>query len=284
MKFKYINSRGEVLDLSEFPYLFQSGDLVNYSWKYDTSNNRITNVRREAGERPFKVGLIPDWSLPYIEKRAALKEAAENLFNIIEYDVINNTDGRIVTDTGSFFPCQIMVSNKSDWEKPTAYMFYDLTAVSGKNSWITEQNFSFYPSETATENADAEFLDYNFDYDYNYTRQKSGISSINISHIATSDFKLTIFGPCNNPRILIAGHPYEVFTSLSEGEYLIVDSINNTVIKYLSNGTQESMYDLRGKNKTVFEQIPPGYSTVSWDGTFGFDLTVYIERSEPLWI
>lgn len=284
MKFKYINGRGEVLDLSEFPYLFQSGDLVNYSWKYDTSNNRITNVRREAGERAFKVGLIPDWSLPYTEKRAALKEAAENLFNIIEYDVINNTDGRIVTDTGCFFPCRIIVSDKSDWEKPTAYMFYDLTAVSGKNSWITEQNFSFYPSETATENADAEFLDYNFDYNYNYTRQKSGISSINISHIATSDFKLTIFGPCNNPRILIAGHPYEVFTSLSEGEYLIVDSINNTVIKYLSNGTQESMYDLRGKNKTVFEQIPPGYSTVSWDGTFGFDLTVYIERSEPLWI
>lgn len=284
MKFRYVNSRGEILDFSEFPYLFQSGDLVNYSWKYDTSNNRITNVRRESGERPFKVGLIPDWSLPYTEKRAALKEAAEHLFNIIEYDVINNTEGRIVTDTGSYFPCRILASDKTDWEKPTAYMFIDLTAVSGKNSWITEQNFSFYPSGTSTENADSEFLDYNFDYDFDYTTQKSGISSINISHIATSDFKLTIFGPCNNPRILIAGHPYEVFTSLSDGEYLIIDSINNTVIKYLTNGTQESVYDLRGKAKTVFEQIPPGYNTVSWDGSFGFDLTVYIERSEPLWI
>lgn len=284
MKFRYVNSRGEILDFSEFPYLFQSGDLVNYSWKYDSSNNRITNIRREVGERAFKVGLIPDWSLPYAEKRAALKEAAEHLFNVIEYDVINNTEGRIVTDTGSYFPCQILASDKTDWEKPTVYMFIDLTAVSGKNSWITEQNFSFYPSGTSTENADSEFLDYNFDYDFDYTTQKSGISSINISHIATSDFKLTIFGPCNNPRILIAGHPYEVFTSLSDGEYLIIDSINNTVIKYLTNGTQESVYDLRGKAKTVFEQIPPGYNTVSWDGSFGFDLTVYIERSEPLWI
>lgn len=284
MNFRYVNSRGEILDFSEFPYLFQSGDLVNYSWKYDSSNNRITNIRREVGERAFKVGLIPDWSLPYAEKRAALKEAAEHLFNVIEYDVINNTDGRIETDTGSYFPCRILVSDKSDWEKPTAYMFHDLTAVSGKNAWISEQDFSFYPAVSESEHSAAEFLDYQFDYEYNYTKQKSGISSINISHIATSDFKLTIFGPCNNPKILIAGHPYEVFTSLSDGEYLIIDSINNTIIKYLTNGTQESVYDLRRKAKTVFEQIPPGYNTVSWDGSFGFDLTVYIERSEPLWI
>lgn len=283
MKFRYVNSRGEILDFSEFPYLFQSGDLVNYSWKYDTSNNRITNVRREAGERPFKIGLIPDWSLPYEEKRAALKEAAEHLFNVIEYDVINNTDGRIETDTGSYFPCRILASDKSDWEKPTAYMFHDLTAVSGKNAWITEQSFSFYPSVSANENSMTGFLDFEFDYSYEYTPQQTGRGSLDISHIATSDFKLTIFGPCNNPRILIAGHPYEVFTSLSSGEYLIIDSLNNTVVKYLTNGTQESVYDLRGKVNTTFEKIPPGHSQVSWDGTFGFDLTVFLERSEPLW-
>lgn len=284
MKFRYVNSRGEILDFSEFPYLFQSGDLVNYSWKYDTSNNRITNVRREAGERPFKVGLIPDWSLPYEEKRAALKEAAEHLFNVIEYDVINKTDGRIETDTGSYFPCRILVSDKSGWEKPMSYMFHDLTAVSGKNAWLTEQDFSFYSTVSENENSMTEFLDYKFDYNYEYTPQQTGRGSLNISHIATSDFKLTIYGPCSNPRVLIAGHPYEVFTSLSNGEYLIIDSLHNTVVKYLLNGTQESVYDLRGKVNTAFKKIPPGHSQVSWDGTFGFDLTVYLERSEPLWI
>ena len=58
MKFRYINSRGEILDMSEFPYLFQSGDLLNYSWSYDTSNNRITNVRRQANER-LRSGSFP---------------------------------------------------------------------------------------------------------------------------------------------------------------------------------------------------------------------------------
>lgn len=283
MKFRYINSRGEILDFSEFPYLFQSGDLVNYAWKYDSSNNRITNIRREVGERAFKVGLIPDWSLPYAEKRAALKEAAEHMFAVFEYDVIHNADGRIETDTGSYFPCRILTSNKSDWEKPTAYIFYDLTAVSGKNAWITEQEFSFYPNASKSELSVANYLDFEFDYDYDYTPQQTGRSHLNLNYLEASDFTLTIFGPCSNPRVLVAGHPYEIFTSLQAGEYLIVDSRNNTVIKYLSNGTHESIYDLRGKTDSVFEKIPPGYSLVSWDGTFGFDLTVFSERSEPLW-
>ncbi len=282
MKFRYVNSRGEILDFSEFPYLFQSGDLVKYAWSYDSANNRITNVRREAGEKPFKVGLIPDWSLPYAEKRAALKEAANRLYNVIEYDVVNKTDGRIETDTGSYLPCRIFASEKSDWENPTPYMFNDLTAVSGKNAWITEQDFSFYKSASFKDAAES-FLDYAYDYAYDYTSQQIGRALLNIDHIDTSDFKMTIFGPCSSPRILIAGHPYQVFTSLSQGDYLIVDSRDHTVIKHLSNGTQQDMYDLRGKTNTVFEKIPPGSNAVSWDGSFGFDLTVFLERSEPLW-
>lgn len=281
MKFRYVNSRGEVLDMSEFPYLFQSGDLLNYSWSYDTSNNRITNVRREAGERPFKVGLIPDWSLPYEEKRAALKEAAERFYNIVEYDVVNDSDGRIESDTGSYFPCRIMVSEKNDWENPKPYMFYDVTAVSGKNAWITEYSKSFYASAASEEQAD--FLDFPYDYEYDYARQATGRGMLNIDHVSESLFKLTIFGECTNPRIMIAGHPYQVYTSLGADEYLIIDARKNTVIKYLSNGAQQDIYDLRGKEQSAFEPVPPGNVQVSWDGSFGFDITLYLERSEPKW-
>lgn len=282
MKFKYINSRGETLVLSEFPYLLQSGELLNYSRAYDSENNRITNVRLEAGERAFRVGLIPDWSLPYEEKRAALKEAAERFLSIIEYDVLNNADGRIETDTGSYLPCRILASEKSDWENPAAYMFYDLTAVSGKNSWITEYSKSFYASAAPQEQAD--YFDYPYDYEYDYAGLTAGRGFLNTAHFANSLFKLTVFGECSNPRILINGHPYQVFTSLGADEYLVIDARKNTVVKYLSNGTQESVYDLRGKEQSIFEPVPPGNIPVSWDGSFGFDITLYLERSEPLWI
>lgn len=280
MKFRYINSRGEILDLSEFPYLLQSGDLLNYSWTCDSDNNRITNVRRETGERAFKIGLIPDWSLPYAEKRALLKEAAERLYSVLEYDVVNDTDGRIETDTGSYLPCRVLTSEKSDWENPTAYMFYDLTAVSGPNVWITEQSSSYYK---IIGRDDSKYLDYPLGYEYDYTPQKAGRANLYIDHIAPSKFKMTVYGACVNPRIVINNHVYQINTSLGNDEYLIVDSRDNTIIKHLSNGLQENIYNLRAKEQSVFEPIPPLNNLISWDGSFGFDLTLYLERSEPAW-
>lgn len=280
MKFRYINSREEILDLSEFPYLLQSGDLLNYSWTCDSDNNRITNVRREAGERAFKVGLIPDWSLPYAEKRALLKEAAERLYSVFEYDVVNNTDGRIETDTGSYLPCRVLTSEKSDWENPTAYMFYDLTAVSGLNAWITEQSSSYYKN---IGREDSKYLDYPLGYERDYTPQQVGRASLYVNHITPSKFKMTIFGACVNPRIVISNHIYQIYTSLSDDEYLVVDSRDNTIVKHLSNGLQENIYNLRAKEQSVFETIPPLNNLISWDGSFGFDLTLYLERSEPAW-
>lgn len=34
----------------------------------------------------------------------------------------------------------------------------------------------------------------------------------------------------------------------------------------------------------LFAKIPPGSSTVSWSGDYGWEITLYIERSEPRWI
>jgi hypothetical protein len=38
---------------------------------------------------------------------------------------------------------------------------------------------------------------------------------------------------------------------------------------------------MRNKAESVFEQIPAKSLSLSWPGTFGFDLTLYEERSEP---
>lgn len=35
--------------------------------------------------------------------------------------------------------------------------------------------------------------------------------------------------------------------------------------------------------QSVFDPIGPGPISVNWSGTFGFDITAYIERNEPTW-
>ena len=62
---------------------------------------------------------------------------------------------------------------------------------------------------------------------------------------------------------------------------MIIDSFNHTIIKYASNGTQASIFDLRNKANSVFEKIPGGTLALNWTGLFGFDLIIFNERSEP---
>ena len=73
------------------------------------------------------------------------------------------------------------------------------------------------------------------------------------------------------------------YDELGSNDYLQIDSRNNKVIKYLSNGTRQDMYNYRAKQQSIFEPITPGNITVMWPGTYGFDLTLFCERSEPKW-
>ena len=48
MEFYYINHTGDRIDLSDYPYRFQSGDVLDWTYAYDSSEvvrNRVSNFR-----------------------------------------------------------------------------------------------------------------------------------------------------------------------------------------------------------------------------------------------
>lgn len=92
---------------------------------------------------------------------------------------------------------------------------------------------------------------------------------------------LTVYGPVENPRILVNGYPYQVNTTLYSNEYIAIDSRENTIIKTLANGQRVNIFDLRDKEQSVFEPMPGGDISFTWSGLFGFDLVLFNERSEP---
>ena len=47
------------------------------------------------------------------------------------------------------------------------------------------------------------------------------------------------------------------------------------------SGKEINLFDYRDKTQSVFERIPGGNLRLNWTGTFGFDLTLFEERSEP---
>lgn len=138
-----------------------------------------------------------------------------------------------------------------------------------------------FPKRTTAE--DDNGLDFPYDHPFDFAAEDLGAVAWEIDHVRSSEFQMIVYGPCTNPYILINGHAYAVYTDLEAGEYLIIDSRDSTVYKYLSNGTVENLFHDRGLADSVFEPIPSGLLRINWSGAFGFDLTLFLERREARW-
>lgn len=271
---KYINSQGEVVDFRDFnTQVFKAG-FHDYAWDYDGTSQRhgITISQFTKKELKYEMTIAARGN----NKGGNLNEVTD----VTEYDVVNNVQGRLYW--GDYYiKCNIISSETS----PSDEFFgaeKKMEIMAPYPFWIRELSKSFYKGSSG-EGAGGAFLDYAYDYAYDYSRPASGSMDWNVNHYAPSEFEMVVYGPCINPRILINGYPYTFYDSVETGEHVVIDSQNNSVLKYRTNGTVADLYDLRGKDKSVFEPIPGGELAINWPGTFRFDITLYIERSEPRW-
>lgn len=256
----YENSKGDRLNLMRFPYRTVDADWYDADWE-ETSDGYEKTV-----------------SIDVFGKRDEFISNMENLYNIIAVDSENGVYGKLyVNDT--YLRCMASRSKKSGW-KGYVYSEVDITFKAPSLEWIHEAKKSFFPQEEAVS---TEGLDFPFGFEFDFAENKRGVEQWNVDHITSSDFKMIIFGPCINPRILINGYPYEVTATLEKQEYMVIDSIERTVTKYMSNGTAANLFNERGFDHSVFERIPPGLITVNWPGDFGFDMVLLLKRREAKW-
>lgn len=273
----YVNNRGVKLDLLKTPYLLQTAELFDYEWKYESVESsavsgRITNFAKEITERPFTLSIL-NYS------RESYEAAINRFFETVEYDVLNKTPGKLYIGE-QYQRCYFIASEKTGWEYDIELLDVDGTYVAERPFWITEQNYTFNPSSG---DPMGEYLDFPFDVPFDLMGDAAGIGNIQIDHYATCNFLLTVYGPCTNPRISIGGNIYEIETKLDTGEYLQIDSLAGTAIRTKVGGQRVNELNNRAKEYELFSLIQPGYNVVSWDGSFGFDIVIYIERSEPEW-
>ena len=68
MDFYYVNHKGKRIDLSDYPYLFQSGDILEWTYSYDTSEgerNQTSNFRKSVKEFSVKIAVLCDFLFHY---------------------------------------------------------------------------------------------------------------------------------------------------------------------------------------------------------------------------
>lgn len=269
-KLQYINHQNEVLDFGENGLYVAENDLRNYRWKPMIQNNKISGFKKE----------ITSKLLPIIIKTENDGVLLKNrLFEIFEKDVIANTPGKIVIN-GYYLKCFITDNTKSDYMLENNRLKTKVNLTTDFPWWVKESvtKFNYAPSNIKGTN-----LDYNRDYPYDYASNML-TTALNNTNFVPSNFRLIIYGPCEDPAITIAGHLYKVKTSIASNEFVVIDSTEKTIIKTLADGKKENCFNNREKTSYVFEKIPTGRLNVSSSADFKFDVILLEERSEPKWI
>ena len=272
MIIKYVNSAGEFIDLNTPSLRLKDTNFHTYEWKY---NSRAQTLGIDV-DGFWKSEAIFPATICAFGSIAARKTSFNEFFEIVEYDVVHKTPGKLYYDE-YYIDCFILSGTTVPGEY---YTQRTISIMAPKNTWKKIKRREFY---VGTNESSASGLDYPYDYPYDYSSTRSGNAFWEIDNVSDSDFEMTIYGPCSDPVVYINGWPYQIFTELNVNEHIIVDSAKHSVVKYLSNGISEDIFDLRGKTYSIFQKIPPGKLSIVWSGSFGFDITLFLERSEPKW-
>ena len=269
---KYIASSGNIYDLKSKEIKTKEANFHAWAWnpfgveqKYGI---RLTDFTKDAAE--YTTTLIIEGS--YFDR----KDLLDSLHEDFEYDIRNKTPGRIIWGE-CYLDCYITESSTQPTEK-TSWTENEVNIYAPYPFWIREETKSFMASGAQPLSA---FLDFDFDFEYDYTPPAAGSSLWVRDFPFASEFQMIVYGPVASPHVLIDGHVYEFYDTLLSGEYAIIDSRKNTITKVTTSGQEVNIFDKRNKNVSIFENIPGGTLTVNWSGSFGFDLTIYEERSEP---
>lgn len=265
-KIKYINSRGTVIDLTKPPFIANESQLRDYEWNVESINDKITGFNMSGvkqKELPITVSGTPD--------------EINRLFEEFEIDVLTDSAGKLYIND-YYLSCYVTASTVSDYTNNDRFMTKKLKISYDYGFWCREEKKLF---NHRTEIAGG--YDYPYDFNYDYGNSVS-VDSLENDGIVPCDFEIVISGVASEPQITVGENSYGVNTDVMSGEFLIINSKTRKIRRRLANGTYVNEFNNRERSSNIFEKIATGVNSVIFDEINGFEITLFLERSEPKWI
>ena len=284
-KFTYINHLGKAIHFGTGGLYVNYSDLRDYTWSYDTTNDKISNFRKGVVTKqlPFVIKSVDGdairnriYEVADEDVRAGIKGT---LFfgELIDEEVAMFNAKRLIGK--SFMKCYIYSISTSNYLISKGYKTGTIGICTDTPSWNNQEKFSFAgQTDTATTG-----FEYPYDYPIGYNPPEHGTGYINNTAAFASDFEMVVWGSTNKVEIYINNHKYGVDIEIGANDYLIINSSKKTIVLYKNGETTVNAFSKRYKEESVFEKIPSGQSTVTWNGTYGFDIYTVSNRSEPKW-
>ncbi len=267
----------EKVDFCSWPYMVTGGDIFDGEYDEVEEDEHIQEFERKITDRTLNIEIRATGA-------STIQRAVDYLEEVAEKDIISVSPGKLYVGN-SYLKCWLTGTSKDRWVNDLDSISNELTILSDYPYWITEEKFSFLRQEQSGEISP--WLEYPYDVPYEYTKVRN-IQYIQNSNYTDSGFRMIIYGPCINPLVRVAGHIYELKTTLYDGEYAIIDSStryskDRKIVKVKIDGTQEDIFNSRNTESEIWKKIPAGRSIVSWNGDFGFDIILFNERGTPRW-
>lgn len=253
-------------------------DLFQYEFKCNTENNKITEFLLGIVNRKIEVNISTT-------NEKSWQRLYEEMNQIFLKDIANEKPGRLYIN-GSYMSCFFYASIPEEMFEDYGFQIAELKIITDYAAWIEEQMISIKEiSKNAMSEEGIKKYPYTSAYKYPLLQTET---SVYIDHYKDSDFKITAYGPATSVKINIADHPYEVAYPLEAGEYMVIDSrtfVEKDKRLYVVrvNGEAENIFNYRSTEHSVFKKIPAGLIKIDYSRTYGVDIIVFKERSEPPW-
>lgn len=273
-KLKYVSSRGNTFELDVPEALVGTGtSLRGYKPGYTLGTRAISGITSNAQEVTLDL---------FIEGF----ELAEAMAQEFEFDFNNQMPGSLVYN-GEW--SQDVYVSKSEVQS----VFHDqasvtLTVILLDGAWHKAHVKSF---SVVHEDAQNDWLNLptNFPYNLGITRPPK---TLEVNSSSECPVKLTIYGSALQPRIVIGNNTYSFAITVPTSGRLVADGTRTrkSITLVTELGDVSDRFDVgsrgtgKGSGNYCFEPLKQGFQSVSWDGTFGFDLEWWETRGGLPWI
>lgn len=258
MIIKYVNNFGESVNLNEYPYKMLISDIFDYDQNIISNENKIIGFTSEfISDRTVSVDV-------HRTKEKTAFQLVNTLTDIFQKDVLANSPGRLYVDNW-YLRCFFSSREMDRWD--TAVIISTEYKVSfDKAIWIKEESYYIPPVDIVGE---IEFIEVP--------------AVLKNTHFKECDFTLKAHGPFTGVMFYINDNMYYIKTACEEGEYLLLDTRNETIIKMDSSGKETNVYSTQVFELDNFKKIPPGDNTIKYGRHYAMEITIFQERSEPKW-
>ena len=274
MIIKYENSLGDVLPLTGGGVFADIAELFSWKLTEQEINGRITAFERKTSSRKITV-------LVYGERNA--RQLRDQLYDVAAVDTEARKYGKIWAGEW-YLKCYITAAEISEAWEPTGAAVFSLTVTSDKPVWRRDRRYTITLDEDGGDGG----LNYPHDYPYDFASSGAG-ARVNNTSAVPSDAIIRIYGAASAPAVTIGNNTYEVTETLERGDYLEINTEAKTVKVVRRLGFVENAFDkikgeyMQGSGSYIFEKIPSGMSSISWDGSFVFDVETHEERDVIRW-